>query len=211
MKRAFVSIFTIVAVCAVTVGATMAVMFDEEAVVGNTFAAGQLDLTLSNAQSMPFNASGLKPGDTGNGKITLNSLAGNMNGTLDVAFTNYLQAENTCLEPEVSAGDPCDAGDLGLALQFAMFLDRNQDGAYNGTDIELEYSGNTNTTAGLQFANANVFEGDVWNDVLTMTAGQSVDLVVQYNFPHNAYVKADAIYMTDSLSFDMKTTLEQAS
>lgn len=211
LKRTFTSLFTIVAVSAVAFGATMAVMLDTETVAGNTFTAGQLDLELTDAVSMPFNVSDLKPGDSGEGSITLNSLANNMDGDLSVAFTNYSQDENGCLEPEIEAGDPCGAGDLGLVFQLAIFLDVNQDGVYNQADgdIELEYSGNTNTTSGLQFASANSFAGDSWADVLTMVAGDSVDLVVQYNFPHDAYAKADAIFMTDQLGFDLEMTLEQ--
>jgi predicted ribosomally synthesized peptide with SipW-like signal peptide len=211
MKRASLSIFTIVAVAAITIGATMAVMVDEEEVAGNTFTAGQLDLELANHVSMPFSASNLVPGDSGSGKVTLNSLAGNVNGNLSVAFTNYTQNENACLEPEVSAGDPCGDGDLGLVFQLAIFLDVNQNGVYNqgDGDIELEYSGNTNTTPGLQPARTNDFAGDSWADVLTMVGGDSVDLVVQYNFPHNGYAKPDAIFMTDQLSFDLEMTLEQ--
>ena len=211
LKKTFTSLFTIVAVAAVTLGATMAVMLDEEAVAGNTFTAGQLDLELTNLVSMPFNVVDLKPGDSGEGSVTLNSLAGSMDGNLSVAFTNYNQSENGCIEPEISAGDPCDAGDLGLVFQLAIFLDVDQDGVYNQAngDIELEYSGNTNTTAGLQFKNANEFAGDSWSNVLTMSAGDSVDLVVQYNFPHDGYVKPDAIFMTDQLGFDLEATLAQ--
>lgn len=213
MKRTLISVFTILAVGVVTIGATMAVMFDKEEVLGNTFTAGQLDLELTDAVSMPFEASDVKPGDSGEGSITLNSLNGNMDGDLSVAFTNYTQDENGCLEPEVDAGDPCGAGDLGLVFELAIFLDANQDGAYDADDgdIELEYSGNTNTTPGLQPNNANQFAGDAWEDVMTLVAGDSVDLVVQWNFPHDGYAKPDAIFMTDSLSFDLEMTLEQTS
>lgn len=218
LRRAFKSLFTIIAVSVVAIGATMAVMFDTETVAGNTFTAGQLDLGLEEV-TMPFSVSDILPGDSGEGKVTLTSLDGSVDGNLSVAFTNYSQAENGCLEPEVEAGDSgtnCGAGDLGLALELAIFLDVNQDGVYNEADgdIELEYSGNTNTTDGLNFARANAFGtdpvgGDEWEDVLQMSAGDTVDLVVMWRFPHNQYVKPDAIFMTDTLSFDLVATLAQ--
>lgn len=218
MKRTVTSILTILAVSVATIGATMAVMYDTETVAGNTFTAGKLDLGLEKV-SMPFSVSDIVPGDSGEGKVTLTSLDGNVDGLLSVSFDNYTQAENGCLEPEIEAGDSgtnCGAGDLGLALQFAIFLDVNQDGVYNEADgdIELEYSGSTNTTSELQFARANQFGnnppgGDEWNDVLQMSAGDEVDLVVLWQFPHNSYAKPDAIFMTDSLSFDLVATLSQ--
>lgn len=210
MKQILLSAFTVFTLVAVVAGGTQAVFTDAETVTGNTFAAGSLDLALGALTSLPFNVSGIVPGDSGNGKVTLTS-SGDVDADLDVAFANFVQNENGCIDPEIAAGDPCDAGDLGLVFQLAVFLDVNKDGTYNQADgdIELEYSGNTNTTPGLQFANANNFVGDSWDDVLEMHDGDSVDLVIQWNFPHNAYAKADAIFMTDTLGFDVETSLEQ--
>ena len=205
------SLATIAIVSVVAVGATRAYFVDTESVTGNTFAAGSLDLELDNAVSLPFNVSNIVPGDTGEGKITLTNVDGSLDGDIDVNISNLVEDENGCLEPEVEAGDPCGAGDLGLALKMAMFLDVNQDGIYDQADgdIELEYSGNTNTTAGLQFANVTSFVDKKWDDVMSLTSNQSVDLIIQYEFKENAYAKPDAIYMTDTLVFDVDTSLEQ--
>lgn len=183
---------------------------DLEGVENNSFQAGWLDLELGASASLPFSVVDIKPGDTGVGQVTLSSKAGGLDGLLSAKIANYAQDENGCIEPEISAGDPCDAGDLGLALQMAMFLDVNQNGIYDAGDVELEYSGNTNTTPGLQFANLNQWNGDQWIDVLPMASGDTVDLVIQWRFPHNSYAKPDAIFMTDKLSFDVVLELKQA-
>jgi hypothetical protein len=129
-----------------------------------------------------------------------------------VNIANLVQLENGTIEPEVSAGDPGGAGDLGLGLKMAMYLDVNQDGSYNQADgdIELEYSGNTNTTPGLQYALVPSFVGDKWDDVLTMSPGDTIDLVIDWQLPATwSYPKSQDILMTDSLSFDTEASLEQ--
>lgn len=216
MKRILLSILTIALVASATVSATRAQFSDTETSTGNTFSAGSLDLQLQNPISVPFSVLDIKPGDEGEGKVTLNN-AGNLAGNLDIKITNLVQNENGCLEPEIEAGDPCDAGDLGLVLSMAMFLDVNRDGVYSQADgdIELENSGNTNTTAGLQFAKITSFVGKDWSDDLLsdlpggLTPSTPVDLVIQWKFPPGGYSKPDAIFMTDSLGFDITFILNQ--
>ncbi len=216
MKKLILSVFTILMVSAATFGATQALFSDEETSSGNTFTAGSLNLELLNPVSVPFSVSNIKPGDEGEGQVTLSN-TGNLPGNLNIVLDNFVQDENGCIEPEIKAGDPCGAGDLDLAFRMAMFLDANGDGVYNQADgdIELEYSGNTNTSPGLQFARASDFVGKVWSDDLLtdlpngLESGSDMDLVIQWKFLNNSYAKPDAIFMTDSLSFDITFVLEQ--
>ncbi|MCR4263226.1 MAG: CalY family protein [Candidatus Roizmanbacteria bacterium] len=211
MKRIFISILTLALVSFAVYGATRAQFMDTETSEGNTFAAGQIDLEMGASTSMPFAVSNIMMGDSGEGNITLTSAVGNADGNLTVAITDFVQAENGCIDPEIDAGDPCGAGDLDLGFKMAMFLDVNQDGTYTQADgdIELEYSGNTNTTAGLQYAPASSFVGDSWTP-FPMVSGQSVDLVIEWQLPLPFnYPKHENIMQTDSLGFDVVTTLEQ--
>lgn len=193
---------------------SMAWFTDTEQIGQSTFTAAYLDLELSDSASLPFVVTNLVPGDSGSDYKTLTNTAGSIDGELDVSITNYVESENDCIEPEVEAGDPGGAGDLHLVLRIAMFIDVNQDQTYNSGDIELCYEGSQQTYPGnaggnLHYSDPTNFAGRTYDDIITMTGGSSVDIVVAYNFPHDTYPKADAIVMTDSLSFDIDVSLEQ--
>jgi len=193
---------------------TMAWFIDPEQIGTNTFTAAYLDLQLSGSSSLPFVLANLVPGQSGSDYKTLTNTAGSIPGELDVSITNYVESENGCLEPEVSAGDPGGAGDLHLALRIAMFIDVNQDQTYNSGDVELCYEGSQQTYPGnaggnLHYSDPTNFAGRTYDDIITMTGGSSVNLVVAYKFPHDTYPKPDAIFMTDTLSFDIDVSLEQ--
>lgn len=214
MKRILLSLVVIVGVSAAVAGATRAYFSDTETSTGNTFAAGTLDLEFGAGNSIPFNVSDVVPGQSGTGKVTLTNATGSIDGVLDVNLENLVEAENGLVEPELAAGDYDNGGDLGLdSLQIAFFVDVNKDGVWNNGDIKLAYNGQVipysvqnylsystprNTTAG-------------WNDIMTMTAGQSVDVVINWNvkttWDYPNYNQN--IIQTDSLGFDVFTSLEQ--
>lgn len=208
---AFLSALLLVVILVMGGSSSGAWFNDLESVPNNVFVADHLDLVLSDHVSLPFSVSNIRPGSSGEGSVTLSTTAGSMPSKINVTVANLQQFENTCLEPEISAGDPCGAGDLGLGLTMAMFLDVNQDGVYNqgDGDIELEYSGNMNTTPGLQFARVTSFNGRSWT-ALTLNAGDQIDLVVRWSLPATwSYPKSMEILMTDSLSFDIDITAQQ--
>ena len=62
MLRIAKSLITILAVAAITVGATGAYFSDQESIPGNTFATGTLNLTLNHSAGKPFNVVGVYPG-----------------------------------------------------------------------------------------------------------------------------------------------------
>ena len=197
------------------IGATAAWFFDSETSAGNTFTAGQLDLELGAGDPIPFSLSDLEPGQSGNGEATLTSVTGNIDGDLDVKLDNYVQSENGLVEPELAAGDYENGGDLWISLAIAMFVDVNQDGVFNAGDIQLAYNGQKAAYPG--FWGGDFHYSGVpsmlpgWNDIMTMTSGQSVDLVIMWQLPTTwDYPNYNQnIIQTDSLGFDVLTSLEQ--
>jgi len=209
------SLFAIVAVAAIAAGSTSAYFSDTETIAGNTFAAGNLDLQLAPGTPMPFSVSNLVPGQTDTGKITLTNATGSIDGDLDIRLANMVQSENGVTAPELVAGDYENGGDLDHFLQIAAFVDNNKDGVFNAGDIQLTYGGQKAAYPGFRegapyySSVSNMLTG--WNDVKTMSAGNSVDVVIMYQFPT---VSPDSNYseniaMTDSLGFDVLTSLEQ--
>lgn len=218
MKKILLSLAMIAMVSAVAVGATKAYFSDTETVLGNTFAAGKLDLELGAGNPIPFSVSNLVPGQSGTGKVTLTNTTGSIDGDLDVKIANFVQSEGGPLtEPEISAGDYENGGDLDLSFVIVGYLDVNRDGTFNAGDIQLAYNGQKAVYPGFW---GGIFDGHYapvsgnlvgWNDIMTMTAGQSVDLVLMWQLPTTwTYpVYNQNIVQTDTLGFDVLTSLEQ--
>lgn len=215
MKRILLSLVVLVLAGTAAVGATRAYFSDTETSTGNTFAAGKLDLELGAGDPIPFNLSDLEPGNSDTGKVTLTNTTGSIDGVLDVNLDNLVENENGCVEPETAAGDPnCSVGDLGLdSLQIAVYVDVDRNGQWNSGDIKLAYNGQVipySTQNYLSYSSPrNTMDG--WNDIMTLTDGQSVDLVINWNvkttWDYPNYNQN--IIMTDSLGFDVLTSLEQ--
>jgi hypothetical protein len=214
MKKILSSIFTIFALTAIVAGGTQAVFVDTESVTGNTFAAGALDLELGGQESVPFDLSDLVPGQSGTGKFTLTNATGSIDGVLDVKLANLVESENGLVEPELAAGDYENGGDLGLeSLRIAVFVDVNQDGTWNSGDIKLAYNGQVIPYSQQNYLSYATPRNTVagWNNIMTMAADASVDVVINWevlstwNYPNYN----QNIIMTDSLGFDIQTSLEQ--
>jgi len=223
MKRILLSLLTIITVGTLaTVATTQALFSDTETSEGNTFAAGKLDLELGEGTPLPFSLADLAPGDSGTGKVTLTNVAGSLDGDLDVKISNFIQYENGIIEPELNPGygtadyeNGPNAGELNFFLQIATYIDVNQNGVFDAGDIQLTYNGQQAVYPGFWGGTFNYHPISSnlvgWNDIMTMTDGQSVDLVVMWQFPT---VSTDPNYsqnisMTDGLSFDVLTSLEQ--
>ena len=148
--------------------------------------------------SLPFNVTNVVPGQTGQGKVTLTNVAGSIDGKLDVSLTNVIDNENDMIEPEtqsvmgigghMTTGDYAgNGGELDFFLQFAAFIDVNRDGIFNTGDIQLAYGGQKSAYPGFwggDFHYSGLY-GMLpgWNDVTTLSGGQSVDLVVMWQVP----------------------------
>lgn len=216
MKNILTSLIVVGLVSFSTINATKAYFSDVETSTGNTFSAGKLDLDLGSGNPLPFSVSNLTPGDSGTGKVTLTNVAGSLNGNLDVKIANMVQAENGLIEPELAAGDYDNGGDLDLSFVIAAYIDVNRNGVFDTGDIQLAYGGQKSVYPGFWGGSfnyssvSNMLTG--WDDVMSMTSGQSVDLIIMWQLPTTWTYPAynQNIVQTDSLGFDVQTSLEQA-
>lgn len=216
MLKIVKSLFAIIAVATIAVGSTGAYFVDQENIEDNLFTAGSLDLVLAPGNPMPFSVSDLVPSDTiSTGKITLTNATGSIDGDLDIKLANMVQSENGVTAPELAAGDYENGGDLYLSLVIAAYVDNNKDGVFNAGDIQLAYNGQQRAYPGFwggdfhYSAVSSMLTG--WNDIQTMSADQSADLVIMYQLPTTwTYPNYNQnIVMGDSLGFDVLTSLEQ--
>lgn len=235
MKRITLSLMTIATVALLSVSATGAYFVDIEEIKGNTFAAGSLDLVLGDSQTLPFSLSNLKPGDEDTGTVTLTN-AGTLDGKLTINWTATSDSENGILEPEAqqyprplggdgltTADSSATWGELDIFMRFAMYVDVDKSGSFNSGDVQLAtpyppvvhpghdsgklyWSSFTSHHEGV-----SGFNTKTWTNVVTIPAGQSVDLVIPWKFPtetgDNNYHQNMA--MTDGMEFDMTFTLNQ--
>jgi predicted ribosomally synthesized peptide with SipW-like signal peptide len=220
MKKIFLSLVMIVMASAAAIGATKAYFSDTEQVLGNSFTAGKLDLELGQDATLPFSVSDVVPGQSGVGKVTLTNTTGSIPGKLNINLLNIIDDENGLTEPELHPGygQPDyegNGGELDMFLQFASYIDVNRNGTFDTGDIQLTYNGQ-------QAAYPGFWGGDFhysglysmlpgWNNVMTLNGGQSVDLVIMWQFPTESQ---DANYsqniaMTDILGFDASFVLNQ--
>lgn len=215
MKRILLSLVVLVLAGSVAVGATRAYFSDTEAINNNTFAAGKLDLELGQTTTLPFDVPNVVPGQSGEGKVRLTNVAGSIPGKLNVTLSNLVQLENDVTEPEQGLNGENDIGpgELDKFLKFTVFVDVNKDGTFNAGDIQLRYGGLVQPNPPQDYLNASYINSMLasWNDIMTMTDGQSVDLIVRWQFPT---ASEDANYsqniaMTDSLKFDLGFVLNQ--
>lgn len=152
MKKIIISLAMIAAVSAVAIGATTAYFGDTETSSGNTFTAGEIDLTVDNTSYIKdqktgevrfnpntswilkdlkegdffFNFSDLKPGDWGEDTISLHVNNNDSYLCADVKRTS--NDDNSITEPEKEAGDNDTApglglGDLAQAVNFVWWAD----------------------------------------------------------------------------------------
>ena len=150
-KKIIVSLAIVAAVAAIAVGGTVAFFSDTETSTGNTFTAGSIDLKVDyagylnkladgspNAGSWTlkdlaaekfFNISDLKPGDFGEGTISLH--VDNNDAWACMTVTPVKNDDMTCTEPELESGaDPTCVvpgtdwdGELAQALTGTIWAD----------------------------------------------------------------------------------------
>lgn len=131
MKKILLSLLTIALVSVVAVGATRAYFSDTETSVGNTIAAGTLDLKVGGqddpivAHITQTNIKPAAPWTTQRGQgFTLKNV-GSVPGTVTATVKNLVDYENSCNEPETNAGDvTCGAteGELSGLLVHTQWL-----------------------------------------------------------------------------------------
>jgi len=138
MKKILLSLSVVAAVAVVVVGATTAFFSDTETSTGNTFTAGAIDLKIDfdgyfnkvadghpNAGSWDekdlvvgtdkfFNFTDLKPGDFGEGTISLHVYDNDAWGKM--LIEGVVDSGNTCVDPETEAAadSDCNGEDVGI-------------------------------------------------------------------------------------------------
>jgi len=215
MKRILLAIAAIGITVTSTFAVTRAFFFDPEKVEGNSFTAGKLDLELMAGNPIQFAVTDVYPGQTGSGKVTLTNATGSLDGDLDIKLANHIQSENGLTEPELEAGDYENGGDLWISFGIVGYVDVNRNGTFDAGDVQLAYNGQKAVYPG--FWGGDFHYGSItsnvagWNDVITMSAGQSVDVVFLWQVPTTwDYPNYNQnIIQTDSLGFDLLTSLEQ--
>lgn len=200
MLRIVKSLLVITAVAAVATGATGAYFSDTETSVGNTFAAGTLDLKVGGqddpnvAHVTVANIAPAAPWTTQRGQGFTLTNAGTVGGTVTATVINLVNYENGVTEPEVTAGDVtagATEGELGSQFVHTQWL-LNQ--APWGS-------------AAPGFANLDAAAGvPVTSPVFHLNPGETKSFYFQNYFdtaPNNN------LAMGDSLSYDVQFVLNQ--
>ncbi len=185
-------------------GATAAYFSDTETSTGNTFAAGNLDLTVDDnngTNTVKFTVSNMRPGSQNIGVYSLKNV-GTVNGYIDLENITITSHENDCLEPEVEAsdascGNPGDGnGELqNLVSLKDLFWDADCDGWYDAGDVVI-FGGKVNAVASSEDTNG------------ALNAGATQCLAAQFNGWNNTN---DNVGMSDSFDFDATIELGQST
>jgi len=224
------SLMTIAAVVTLSIGATGAYFSDTEAVNGNTFSAGVLDLVLEHGNAVvPITITDITPGHTYGSQTYSATNNGTIPGVFSLKVKNLQSLENGVTEPERKAGDSAGVrldpdgftnatGDGELLDQVTMkfWASRTagqrpspsdwQDISYGGIypDESSYYSLPLNT---------NLFEGN--NIVLqpgeTIYFGVVTSFLDDTNVPYSWILDGtpNNAAMSDSINFDLELGLKQ--
>lgn len=197
MKKIIKSMFVIVAVAAIAIGATGAYFTDSETSNNNVISSGSLDLNVDggNSNVVKFNVSNIVPGDEVKGTYTLSNV-GTINGQLDLSSIVKRNYENTCIDSEagdLTCGAGSDQGELGSKLNIKLFVDPNNNGVIDGAEVAM-YNGTIDAVPSSVDLN------------LPLNAGATNYISAIVNWPSSA---SDNMAMTDSVEMDITFTLDQ--
>jgi predicted ribosomally synthesized peptide with SipW-like signal peptide len=204
-KKILVSMMVIGLVAALAGAGLYAYFSDTETSSGNTFTAGTLDLILGGS-TLPFSVSNTYPGASGKDNVTLRN-GGSLPGVLDVKVTNVTNTGALDRSPTVT-GEFCDhSGDLGGALEIAIWLDIDNDGLRGSSDFGLNYTGGIyDPSVGLQYAPLNNYNNTVWNNIRTMASSDVDTFIIEWQIPGTV---GNAI-QGDMVTFDVVFQLRQS-
>lgn len=160
MKKILLSLSMIAVVGVVVAGATGAFFSDTETSTGNTFTAGEINLTVDNASyrsddegdmifsqstswdfidltnELFFNFEDLKPGDIGEDTISLHVTSNDAWACMNIDITDT--PENNVTEPEDDLGDEGPDGELQNYLKFVFWADDGDNVYEQGENIFWE-------------------------------------------------------------------------
>ncbi len=129
---------------------TGAFFLDTETSEGNTFTAGTLNLQVGNADPVTWSLDeNVMPGDSDGENISVEN-TGTIDGFLHINFTNLLNNDTTCTEPEKIAeegdcGNDPNAGELAENLFITVYFDNDNSANFSIGDT-LIYQGMVNNT-----------------------------------------------------------------
>ncbi len=205
MKKIFGLTIAAILIMALVGGGTYAYFSDTETSVDNTLTAGTLDLQVGTEGGYAddpvttFSAGNIKPGDTGVGVTTLNN-NGSLSGMLAITTSNTTNTAG--VGTEFSDG----SGDLGAAAEMAVYIDVNQNGAFNdGIDIGLNTSPGIYTAGPLVYATVNSYALKTWSTLEIMATLAQDDLRVAWRLPSGTGNNVQG----DSVAIDFTFTLDQ--
>jgi spore coat-associated protein N len=150
MKRRILLSIVIIAVVGALIGTGVFAYFnDTESSAGNEFTAGTLNLKVGSAD--PFTetitVSDTYGGDSGSYDWLLKN-DGSVDGSLDVTFSNIVDAENGVNEPEEAdpgedgtVASPGTDGELAEVLSLTIYIDENDNNTYDAGTDTLIYEG----------------------------------------------------------------------
>lgn len=194
MKKIILSLFTILAVGVVAIGATVANFSDTETSSNNTFTAGSLDLKTNDIDgtTASYTLTNLKPGawDLA-GQVVLKN-AGTITGKAWYEITNVRNVENGCLE--VETGDATcettpDQGELGSFAKASLQANIAPWTRYPSAGLT-----NINAAAGVRY------------DIEELSAGETLPVVLYGVWTPGAN---DNVAQGDSVTFDIVFHLDQ--
>ncbi len=198
MRKLFLSLAIIGITSVLAIGATSAYFSDTETSSANTFTAGTLDLKLNGGDVDVHVSYGMQPVHSQPNFGYLLKNTGSLTGHLTLDNIAISDAENTCLEPEISAGDvPCEdaQGELSKALNLVMWIDTNKDGWISAGETKVYDGAMHNLPSTLDLGK-------------NLTANEETRLGVIINWWSNNYI-LDNLTQSDSAILDMDFTLTQ--
>ena len=199
-KKIIISLSVIAAVAAIAIGGTIAYFSDTETSTGNTFTAGEIDLTVDNTSyrsddngdmklsegttwrelkdleggDLFFDFADLKPGDLGEDTVSLhiNSNDAWLCATIDITANDDV----TCTEPELGDDSTCDAsgsfnGELARDLNFIFWADDGDNVLEVDEDV-LTQGPASSVLNGVTYALADSAH-NIWGTAGPMGAGQT--------------------------------------
>jgi Camelysin metallo-endopeptidase. len=148
-KKMLFSLMTIALVGALVGGGIFAYFSDTETSEGNVFTAGTLNLKVSDDDPLTahFAVTDTYGGDSGSDDWLLKN-DGSIAGSLDITFSDIVDAENGVNEPEDADPNedgtvavPGTDGELAEVLHILAYIDENNDDTYIADEDMLIYDG----------------------------------------------------------------------
>lgn len=207
MKKIFGLSIAALLVLGLVGGGTWAYFSDPESTGNNVFTAGTLDLDFGGGDeqgTVMFNLTNKAPGDNSAANASLSYPATNAVAELDAAFS---AVNNVGLASGGGNEFGDDSGDLGAALEIAPFIDLDENGIFDGSDIALGSSTDNTSTSALQWDYLDNFANNTWDDIYSGASlnGTSDLFVIQWRIGTGVGNSIQG----DSANFSITFTLEQ--